>query len=204
MNLKDTIPIAKAIEVLLHPYAEVVIHNLGTNKVTAIFNNFSRRKVGSDSLLDASELQAIRKAGLNNDVIGPYEKINWDGRTLKSISVVLRNEQGKPSGLLCINIDTSQFQELQQTLNLFMEPNSLVAQPTALFKDDWQERINQYVHSLLQKRKKTLKTITREEKQELVLLLEQEGAFKGKNAASYIGKLLGLSRATVYNCLASK
>ncbi len=199
MKLKNITPMARAIESLFFPYVEIVLHDLTKNKIATIFNNFSKRNIGDDSLLDAAELEAIHEG--SSDVIGPYEKINWDGRRLKSVSVILRNEDSKQIGLLCINLDVSHIQECHQMLDLFLNPKSLISQPASLFKEDWQERINKYVHATLRKRGKTLKSLSRADKRELVQQLERKGAFKGKNTASYIGKLLGISRATVYNCI---
>lgn len=195
-------PIAKAIETLLYPYAEVVLHDLATNRITAIFNSYSQRQAGDESLLDIAELKAIRGKE-SPEVLGPYEKINWDGRPLKSISAVLRDHRRKPIGLLCINLDVSQFQEWQRAINLFLKPQTLIAPPPVLFKDDWQERINQFVHQTIQTKGKSLKLLSRWEKHELIIQLEAEGAFQGKNAATYIGKLLGISRATVYTVLSN-
>ena len=42
-------PIAEAISLLLFPHAEVVIHDLKTGCIGAIFNNFSKRAVGDES-----------------------------------------------------------------------------------------------------------------------------------------------------------
>lgn len=195
--------IAKAIETLLYPYAEVALHDLATNRIAAIFNPLSKRKVGDDSLLDTHELQEIHKAK-PSDVIGPYEKINWNGRPLKSISAILRDEKEKPIGLLCINLDVSQLEDWQKSIALFLRPHSFIAQPKVLFEDDWQERINQFIHSTLRQKGKSFNTLSRIDKQELIKLLEQEGAFNGKNAASYIGNLLGVSRATVYKVLSKQ
>ncbi len=50
-ELQNYLSIAEAITRLLHPYAEVVIHNLKTNKIIALYNSFSNRKTGDSSLL---------------------------------------------------------------------------------------------------------------------------------------------------------
>lgn len=44
--------VAQAINILLHPYGEIVIHDLKTGQIAAIYNNFSKRKVGDESLID--------------------------------------------------------------------------------------------------------------------------------------------------------
>ncbi|MBU0882063.1 MAG: helix-turn-helix domain-containing protein, partial [Gammaproteobacteria bacterium] len=74
-------------------------------------------------------------------------------------------------------------------------------QPDALFRDDWQERINTFLHSWLRQRQLGLNLLTREHKRELVEALHAEGAFKGKSAANYVANVLNMGRATVYKHL---
>ena len=73
--------------------------------------------------------------------------------------------------------------------------------PGAIFKNDWQERINQYVHQYLKEHQKTMEALDRHDKEELVLALFKQGAFKAKHAAQYVANVLGVARATVYNYL---
>lgn len=69
-EIKRYLATAQAIEMLLYPYAEVVLHDLATDKIVAIFNSFSHREKGDDSLLEATDVDESK------DVIGPYEKLN--------------------------------------------------------------------------------------------------------------------------------
>ena len=43
--------------------------------------------------------------------------------------------------------------------------------------------------------------LSKDKKQELIKALYREGAFKAKNAATYVADVLHLSRATIYNYL---
>lgn len=187
--------IADAIATLFYPYAEVVLHGLATQSVAYIANNFSKRELGDDSGLD--ELENTPDA----TVIGPYEKLNWDGRKLRSISVVLRDDAGAAIGMMCVNLDISVFEGARAALDLFLSGSKLVAQPAVLFEDDWQERINRFIHGWLQQRQLSLSILNREHKRELVEALLHEGAFRGKNAANYVANVLGMGRATVFKHL---
>ncbi len=195
--LAGFVPVAKAIADLLHPHAEVVIHDIKRNKIAALFNNFSKRKVGGDSLLEEG-LDFDKRA----DVLGPYEKINWNGNRLKSISAVIRDSAGKIIGLLCINLDISKLEDWQRILNNFINGANFTAQPKSLFKDDWQEKINNYVHTYLRQQQLSLDNLTAETREEIIKILYKEGAFNGKNAANYVAQVLGISRATVYKSIA--
>lgn len=195
--LDSYIPIAQSIVSLLHPYAEAVIHDLKTGKIHAILNPYSRRKKGDDSLLE-NEIQSTELP----DYFEPYLKTNWDGKKLKSVTSTLRDIQGKPIGLLCFNLDISQWETFKHLFELFVaSPKTL---PRELFIEDWKEKISHFIASRLHAKQLRLEHLTREQKKQLVFELHREGAFEGKNAASYVGDVLGLSRATVYKYLNEK
>ncbi|VEP15300.1 hypothetical protein H1P_3240002 [Hyella patelloides LEGE 07179] len=63
-EIKRYLPIAQAIEMLLYPYAEIVLHDLATNTIAAIFNSFSHREPGDDSLLEEIEFDCERGSRL--------------------------------------------------------------------------------------------------------------------------------------------
>lgn len=188
-------PIADAIATLFYPYAEVAIHDVASQSLIYIANNYSQRELGEDSNL--SDLQFDQ----HSQVIGPYQKRNWDGRQLRSISTALRDDQGQPIGLLCINLDITVFESAKAALDMFLSGHQLQPQPDVLFQDDWQERINTYIHNWLQQQQLTLATLNSVSRRMLIEALYQQGAFNGKNAAGYVAKILGIGRATVYNQL---
>lgn len=193
-DLSQYKPVAEAISLLLFPHAEVVLHDLKTGCVGAIFNNLSKRSVGDKSLLD--EMDQLSDT---QNLFPPYFKTNWDGRKMKSVTAVLRNQNGKPIGLLCINLDISKWEEMHHFILDLIKPTT--AMPDFLFKNDWREKINIYVSSYLKQHALRLESLDKAEKKNLLLALQQEGAFDTKNAASYVGEVLQISRATVYNYL---
>jgi D-arginine utilization repressor len=187
-------PIAQAIVAWLQPYAEAVIHDLKTGKIHAIFNPYSRRKKGDDSLLD----EEIHTAVLP-DYFEPYLKTNWDGKKLKSVTTTLRDAKGKPIGLLCFNLDISKWEEFHHLFERFVAaPKEL---PKELFLEDWKEKISLFIHERLKAKQLSLEHLTKEQKKTLIAELHAQGAFQGKNAAAYIGEVIDLSRATVYKYL---
>ena len=188
--------IADAIATLFFPHAEVVLHDLRNQKIDYIANNLSKREIGDDAALED-----LLETGTDETNIGPYEKLNWDGQKIRSLSTVLRNEAGTPLAVLCINLNISLFENARAALDLFLSPSKLIPQPDALFRDDWQERINTFLNSWLRQRQLSLNVLTREHKRELVLALHAERAFKGKRAANYVANVLGMGRATVYKHL---
>jgi predicted transcriptional regulator YheO len=189
--------ICDAIALLFQPYAEVVLHDLSTETVVYLANSFSKRELGEPSLLHEIDFKP------SDAIIGPYEKVNWDGRRIKSVSAVLRTGK-KPIGILCINVDVSHFHAVIHTLNALVSVPQVSEKPASLFKEDWHERINEYVQSWTRERGISVAEMSRLQKKQLVMDLAGDGAFGGRNAAAYISRVLGLGRATVYNYLRKK
>ncbi|KAB0528441.1 transcriptional regulator [Pseudomonas brassicacearum] len=185
--------IADGIAMLYFPHAEVIIHDIKTQTIAHIANNISKRKLGDDSALD--ELPGDFEAVSN---LGPYEKLNWNGQKIRSITSVLRNDDEEPEALLCINMNFSVLEMAREALNSFFEPSRILPQPEALFRDDWQERINTFLHAWLKEHNLSLPGLTRNHKRLLVEALFAEGAFEGRSATDYIANVLSMGRATVY------
>jgi len=187
--------LADSIAKLFFPYAEVVIHDLAEQRVRYLANNLSRREIG-----DESGLEDIERT-IEDRFVGPYEKLNWDGRRMRCVSSVLFDDNGQALGVMCINFNIAVFEDMHGMLGMLLKGAGLVEQPAELFRDDWQERINTFMHGWLQQRQLALNGLSREQRRELVAALYAEGAFQGKSATHYIANVLGLGRATVYKYL---
>jgi len=198
-KFKEYQPVAEAFAKLLHPFAEVVIHDLAKDCIVAIYNPISKREVGDPSYFDGLDFGADP----DENVIGPSEKINYDGRRLKSISIVLRNDKGKAVGSICVNMDISVFEKYQNTLQIFLSNNdsTLSESRQAFFKDSVHEQINIFIENYCRENNLSFDAMSKNDKQDLIFRLKENGAFNGKNATSYIARILNISRATVYNYL---
>lgn len=183
---------ADGIATLFFPYAEVVVHDLKVQRIAYIANCLSQRRIGDDSALENAELSHTEP------VIGPYPKRNYDGATMRSVSIVVRDKRGGAIGLVCINLNIGVFEQAHAALAQFVSGARLTKQPQEIFQDDWQERINTYIHSWLGKRHAALNLLTRTQKRELVQDLYRSGAFQGRSAAEYIARVLNMGRATVF------
>lgn len=187
-------PVAQAVAALLHPHAEVVIHDLGSDRIVDIWNAFSHRKAGDESLLgDDIELH------LDRDVFGPYDKAAPDGARLKSITAALRDHKGKRIGLMCVNMDVSQFDQAIKLLSAFASPSE--PRPEAMFRQDWREHINLVIRAFLDRKRKALKALDREERIALIAEMDAAGLFQARNAVPHVASAMSVSRATIYALL---
>ena len=153
-DLASYAPVCDAIALLFQPYAEVVLHDLATETVVHLSNPFSKRELGEPSLLHEIDFKPT------DIIIGPYEKVNWDGRRIKSVSAVLRSGE-RAIGVLCINVDVSHFHAVMQTLTALVAVPQSPEKPASLFKEDWHERINEYIQSWTRERGLTIAEMSR-------------------------------------------
>lgn len=196
-SLATYFSVADALAALFPPWVEAVVHDLGRDTVAHIANPFSPREAG-----DPSDLKEIHFAP-DARVIGPYEKINWDGRRIRAISVVLRDDASQPIGMLCVNADVTQFEVMRRTLQGLLGIAAPSGTIETCFQDDWHEKINRFLASWTQQRATTLDRLDRQARRELIGALHQAGGFEGRRSPAYVASVLGVSRATVYNELAA-
>ena len=190
-------PIANAIARLFHPFAEVVLHNITTDTIEHIVNPFSGRTVGDSSLLGLDH----KDPGLQKDVLGPYEKADNKGRPIRSITAVLRSEEGDPIGIMCINLDFSVLESALETLEKFFRSSDTDAIPEALFRKDWRDLIKLEIRSYLVETDKTLDLLDINGRMALLKRLDDKGLFYARNSVEQVAGALGISRATVYKYL---
>jgi predicted transcriptional regulator YheO len=183
--------IAETIARLLHPHAEIVLHDLVTRRIARIWNAFSGRKPG-----EVSDLDDIDPELEDADVVGPYEKASPKGARLKSISTILRDENGLARAMLCINLDVSQFDaaaKLLQGLGATSE-----TRPEWMFRQDIREQINLQIADYLKRHNVALASLDQEGRLDLIAFLDGCGAFQARRAVDHVAAALDLSRTTVY------
>lgn len=181
----------EAISRLLHPYAEVVLHDLASDLIVAIWNPLSGRKVGDPALL--SEIAGDKP---DLDVYGPYGKVLPDGRNLTSVSSIIRDAKGVPCGLLCVNLDRSPLDSVVNMLSQFIAPVS--ARPSELFNRDWREQIALVIDNECRTRHLRRDRLTRDDRISIVKELDKQGLFSTRQAANHVAMALDISRATIY------
>ena len=192
--LQSYLPVGEGIARLFHPYVEVAVHDLASDRIVALWNPFSARKVGDPALL--SELPPnIAELG----VYGPYGKVTADGRSLTSISAVLSDGKGVPRGLLCVNFDRSPLEGVAELLACFAAPST--PRPPELFDRDWREQIALVIEEECRARHLRRDRFTRQDRLALVKILNDKGLFSTRQAANHAATALGVSRASIYTLL---
>jgi D-arginine utilization repressor len=188
--------VGEAVATLLHPYAEVVIHDLRTGRIVRIWNSFSDRQAGDLSNLKEAEAAFPR----DQRVLGPYDKaLDSEGRT-KSVTAAMRDENNELFGFLCINLDVSLLDRAATMLSMFA--SSEMKRPEPIYRNDMKQHINYLVRDYSIKVNRPVDNLTKQERMELVSLVDRDGLFQARNSVKLVATAMKISRASVYNLLA--
>jgi D-arginine utilization repressor len=193
---KPMFAVGEAVSTLLHPYAEVVLHDLRTGRIVRIWNSFSDRQAG-----DLSNLKEAEAAFPHDErVLGPYDKaLNSEGRT-KSITAAMRDENDKLFGFLCINLDVSVLDRAAAVLSIFASTE--MKRPEPIYRNDMKQHIYYLVRDYSVKVNRPINNLTKEQRIELVSLVDRDGLFQARNSVKLVATAMKISRASVYNLLA--
>ena len=187
-------PIVDGIAALLGKHVEVNLHSFETNTITKLRNgHVTGRSVGNPTGFGIEALTHARRT--EGDVLGSYFMATEDGRTLKSMSVIVRNRSGRAVGLFCVNMDLS-------------APLIDFAASLRVDADD-DEEFDEIIspQDLVDK---TFKTVSREvnnlrrtpnieKNKQIVGAMYDKGMFDIRGAVEIVAEELGVSRYTIYN-----
>ena len=200
-TLQFLFQLAKGVARQFGPNCEVVVHDLASNdpdsSIVAIENGqISGRKVGDGP--SHAVLEALRGGkGTVEDHLC-YLTRTRDGKILKSTTIYIRDDDGRPIGMFGINYDI--------TLMLAME--DALKQFTATERDEQEpEHISRNVSDLLDELiaqsvkivGKPAALMTKEDKVKAIQFLNETGAFLITKSGDKVCKFFGISKYTLYS-----
>lgn len=187
--------IAQGLSETFAPFCEVVVHDLKNpeHSIISIHNNLSGRKEGEATT--ELGLARIESADFPN-IITNYANQFPDGRPAKSTSIGIKDETGQYVAALCLNLDMTQFRNMQSMLSQFTEvgcsPVKEHLEPNG--SEAIRARIDQYAASIAA----TPRTLKADDRVAIIELLRKEGLLDIKKSMDTIAQHLGVSRASVY------
>ena len=200
-TLQFLFQLAKGVARQFGPNCEVVVHDLASNdpdsSIVAIENGqISGRKVGDGP--SHAVLEALRGGkGTVEDHLC-YLTRTRDGKILKSTTIYIRDDDGRPIGMFGINYYI--------TLMLAME--DALKQFTATERDEQEpEHISRNVSDLLDELiaqsvkivGKPVALMTKEDKVKAIQFLNETGAFLITKSGDKVCKFFGISKYTLYS-----
>ena len=197
-------PVVRGIALLIGNDCEVVLHSFKDmeRSIVAIENGkVTGRKLGS-SLTDSGLeiIEEIVKQG--KEIVGPYRGVAPNGRPLRSVTVPIRNKNGRLIGAICMNFDISKIANIKEFIdNITTFPHekilsAKVAKSSSLSIDELMKQIFREV--LLSTGAKG--NLPPHERNRLIVKeLYRRKFFQIKDSIDLVASKLGISRFTIYN-----
>lgn len=187
---------------LLGSDTEIVLHDLQKKEMVYIVNgHITGRSPGYR--MDLSVYDVIENLVDEDGHLIGYGTKSARGRALRSSHFIVRDEDGVPAALICINQDTSRLQAAREVLDslIRLQPlSSAEPEETADETNYIQKITRQTIIDSIEKMKPT-SIDTKEGKLRVLQQLEIKDVFAVKDAVPSVCRLLSISQATLYNYL---
>ncbi len=194
--------LAKALPAQFGPNCEVVIHDLQSNdpdsSIVAIENgHVSGRKVGDGP--SHVVLEAMNSGAAVEDRLSYLTK-TADGKTLKSTTVYIRDEEQAPIGVFSINYDITLMLAMEETLRQFTStaPETQDGSPEPITRNV-SDLLDELIEQSVKRVGKPVALMTKEEKVKAIGFLNDTGAFLITKSGGRVCKYFGISKYTLYS-----
>ncbi|MCL1089146.1 PAS domain-containing protein [Shewanella profunda] len=198
--LKSIENIVDGIAAMYGQHTEVVLHSLDAKhpSVVKIANgHITGREVGAP----ITNL-ALLKLKAGQDISDAYLTKCANGKTLRSITTVIRNSKNQPIGLLCINTDMDA--PLQSVLRTMMPEhlfNHELTSSPEVFARNIDEALHSTIDSINHEVRSNPTVSTSQKSREIVNQLHELGIFELKDSAQVAATRLGISVHSIYRYL---
>lgn len=197
-------------EIILH-----VIDEEGTSIAAIENSHISGRTL--DSPVTGFALELMKKSKeMGTNFVTNYKARNKVGKEIQGSTFLIKDEEDRLEGLLCINIDNSKYQKLADDLLQLANLSSPISDITLDFahsktisseaEEGMVEILSNSIEEIIYETidPKILDgryTLSTEAKIEMVEKLEKKGIFQLKGAVSQVAEVLHVSEPTIYRYL---
>lgn len=183
---------------------EVVIHDLNIPEHSVVYvsnNRVTERQVGQS--FDQLVKQVILSGEMQEDYVANYYFTASNGKHIRSSTLLIRSEDGRLAGALCINLDTTRITQQIAFLQSLLPTDPKQENHTAVIESEKPEHIADMINSLIHGiiGSKPPEEMTREERVEKVRFMEEKGIFLMKGSVEKAAEGLGVNRVTIYSYL---
>ena len=205
---------------VLGPDYEIALHELtdDSNRIIAIANGeLTGRHLGSPLSNKMLAFVASRMYETQDYVLG-FESTAANGKKMRSNSMFIKGRNGELAGLLCINFDSSRYEELAgRVMDLcggmiargVESGTSLIAEANDPSEDELRRgyptsiagATASIVSSVISAYPVDVSRLTQDEKMEIMDILNRKGVFLLKGSVSYVARELHSSEASIYRYL---
>lgn len=199
--LKRFVPLVEGIANTFGSNTEVVLHDFSQlpDSIVAIANgHVTGRSVGSP--MTEFSLKVVKKGDTDSDIVN-YTGKSFDGKVLKSSTFFIKDDAGKTIGCYCINVDLTELYAARRVIDDLMRIDDDTKRAEDIGTNRVNDVLNDIVLKTIERAGKPVAYMIKEEKVQIVKVLDDQGAFLIKGAIDYVANVLCVSRYTIYNYL---
>ena len=199
--LAPYVPLARMLAQTFGQDCEVVLHDLDCpeHSVVHVENpSVTGRKVGQS--FDQLVRQVILSNELKEDFVANYYFTAPNGKRIRSSTLLIRDGDGRLTGALCLNLDTTcltqQIAYLQSLLPQPREPEPEPPEPQT-----GAEHVAVMIENLMDRIIGDEPPLTREARLEKIRFMDSKGIFLMKGSIEKAAEKLGVNKVTIYSYL---
>lgn len=198
--LQNLQSLADAVVAMFGRSCEACVHDLTSlhSSLVYIRGEVTHRRPGAPATdLLVKMINSPKESG----DVHTYCTTSNEGRSLKSTTTLLRDQEGRAIAAFCINFDTTEFYNASQALLPFLHSEIGAPASAETFAHSAGETVEALFHNAVREIGKHQTTMNIDEKKRLIAMLKADGIFQFKGAVEQVAKMMGITRFTVYNYL---
>ena len=207
--LAPYVPLARMLAQTFGQDCEVVLHDLDCpeHSVVHVENpSFTGRKFGQS--FDQLVRQVILSNELKEDFVANYYFTAPNGKRIRSSTLLIRDGDGRLTGALCLNLDTTRLTQQIAYLQSFLpdRPKPLLPQPREPEPEPPEpqtgaEHVAVMIENLMDRIIGDEPPLTREARLEKIRFMDSKGIFLMKGSIEKAAEKLGVNKVTIYSYL---
>lgn len=197
--------LAKGISSVFGDRCEVVIHDFSDLKKSLVYigGDVTNRALGSP--IPDMLYRLLKEYGDDAPNKFGYKSTTEDGKILKCSTTMVRDDEGKVVGCLCINFNVTDFTFLTNAFNDFTFITQEAYPRNGSSKNGIQtsfaESMESAIDFAITEHGKVPAMMDKSDKISIIQKLDKDGVFTIKGSVDYMARVLGASRYTIYNYL---
>ena len=121
-----------------------------------------------------------------------------DGKLLKSSTMYIRNDEGKPIGIFAINYDITMMKLMEDTIQEFTRTDASAQEPETI-THNVNDLLEELIKQSAQLVGKPVALMTKDDKIKAIRFLNESGAFTIMKAGQRVCNFFGISKYTLYS-----
>lgn len=199
-KLQSFIPVAKLIANTFGKNCEVVLHDFSKPESSVVYtenNHVTGRRVGQS--FDSLVKNVLLSKDFKEDLLVNYIKKSMKDKRIKSSTALIRDENDKVIGSICVNYAMDEMLAIKEYIEDFtIAIEEDIDKEVEVFPNVY-EVVDDLIDKIIKGHK--IEKLKRTDKVDIVRFMDEKGIFLIKGAIDKVAEKLNVSKVTIYSYL---